>query len=308
MKIKPEQLLNNNIIQFKKFFITGLDTLLIDYVTKNIVDTFKKENYFIDRSQKINSGLAGDLFSSKNVLYCIAENYPEKNLMKDLEDESKNIIISTPNNKKLSSIRSIFLKSKECLLVECYGLNRASKEFVLKSYVEKNNIKISNEVFWYIVDNFENKYVFFLKQLGLIKLYNGDVNLENIEKIVLIENNFDISRLIFSIFKKNNILVNLFNKNILSQNDLFYFFMYIKNYLKIVSLSKNKEDALSRFPKYLFKERDVFLKIYSEANESKIKSIYKGIQKAETLTRKNPGLFSMIGLRFLLNLKKIITS
>tara|TARA_B100001123_G_C14388812_1_gene661973 strand:- start:220 stop:474 length:255 start_codon:yes stop_codon:yes gene_type:complete len=84
--------------------------------------------------------------------------------------------------------------------------------------------------------------------------------------------------------------------------------MYIKNYLKIVSLSKNKEDALSRFPKYLFKERDVFLKIYSEANESKIKSIYKGIQKAETLTRKNPGLFSMIGLRFLLNLKKIITS
>ena len=69
MKIKPEQLLNNNIIQFKKFFITGLDTLLIDYVTKNIVDTFKKENYFIDRSQKINSGLAGDLFSELHLLF-----------------------------------------------------------------------------------------------------------------------------------------------------------------------------------------------------------------------------------------------
>ena len=43
-------------------------------------------------------------------------------------------------------------------------------------------------------------------------------------------------------------------------------------------------------------------------NKDKLIKIYKNLSKVELLIRKAPGLYSVIGLRFFLNLKKIITS
>ena len=84
--------------------------------------------------------------------------------------------------------------------------------------------------------------------------------------------------------------------------------MTIKLYFEIIKSSTNKETALSKFPRYLFAEKDIFLKIYSKTNRNKLIKIYKNISKAELLIRRNSELYSIIGLRFFLNLKKIITS
>ena len=54
---------------------------------------------------------------------------------------------------------------------------------------------------------------------------------------------------------------NVFNKNINSVSDYYIFLNSTKLYLEIISDSSNKESALARFPKYLFAEKDVFLKI-----------------------------------------------
>ena len=83
---------------------------------------------------------------------------------------------------------------------------------------------------------------------------------------------------------------------------------YLKFYLEIISGSSNKEEALAKFPRYLFNEKDVFIKIYNQMNQLKTNEVYKNILKVEKTIRKQSGLFLNVGLRFLLNTKKIIIS
>ena len=68
------------------------------------------------------------------------------------------------------------------------------------------------------------------------------------------------------------------------------------------------EVALYNFPKYLFAEKDVFLTIYNKINKDKLIKIYKNLLRVELLIRQNSELYLIVGLRFFLNLKKIITS
>ena len=70
----------------------------------------------------------------------------------------------------------------------------------------------------------------------------------------------------------------------------------------------NEQDAIKNFPRYLFKEKEVFLNIYRKINSKKRLGLIKLIYKTEKLIRLNSGLYRSIGLRFLLNFKKIIIS
>ena len=137
MKIKPELLLiKKESILYKKILVTGSDESFISYVTEHIVKRYKNNNYFIDSSGIINQGLVGNLFSDKKVLFLLKD-YSSK---KDMPEISKNfaqcILISCTNNKKISGLKAGFLNSKTSLLIECYPLNRGSKEDVLKNFIE----------------------------------------------------------------------------------------------------------------------------------------------------------------------------
>jgi hypothetical protein len=179
---------------------------------------------------------------------------------------------------------------------------------VLRNFVEKNNMQVSNDIFWYILENFENEYVFFIKQLQTISFIGKINSFKDLEKAVFLENKIEINKIFFHIFKKNNTIVKIFNNNIHSQNDFNILLSSTKLYLGLIINSSNKEGALALFPKYLFNEREVFLKIYNLLNKKKMAQIYRNILKAEELTRKNSSLYSAIGFRFLVNTKKIITS
>jgi len=310
MKIKPELfLIKKESILYKKILVTGSDESFISYVTEHIVKRYKNNNYFIDSSGIINQGLVGNLFSDKKVLFLLKD-YSSK---KDMPEISKNfaqcILISCTNNKKISGLKAGFLNSKTSLLIECYPLNRGSKEDVLKNFIEKNNLNLSNDVYWYVVENFENEYVLFVKQLHSLSLFNTEINsISDLEKIVFVENKIEINKIFFHIFKSNKMLVKIFNSNIFSHGDFYVFLNTLKIYLNIISESKNKQDALIKFPRYLFNEKDIFLKVYDSLDKKKIIKIYNNIFKAEKIIRKNAGLYNMIGLRFLINTKQIITS
>ena len=249
------------------------------------------------------------MFSDKKVLFLLKDySFKKENLEEDrFIDQS--ILIASLSGKKNILIKNEFLKSKNDLVVECYPLNRKNKEFTLRQYVDQNSLVLSNDIFWYIVENFDNQYVFFIKQLETLSLLDKKIDTINfVEKAVFVDNKIDLSKIIFHIFKNNTYLINIFNKNIYSQTDFYIFLNSIKLYLEIVSSSESKEGALSKFPKYLFGEKDVFIKIYNQLTKVKVLQIYKNISKVESLVRKNSNMFNVIGLRFLLNTKKIITS
>ena len=309
MKIKPEVFLNSKkTTGFEKILVTGSDESFIDYVKNYIIEDFKTRNFFVDFSNSYNSGLMGNLFSENKTLFVLSD-FPTHKENTLQETNSQSILVASPSGKKTNAIKSKFAKSKESLVIECYSLNRQSKENTLKNYIEINNLILANDVFWYVVDNFDNNYVIFIKQLQILDLFSNKINLiSDIEKITFVDNKIEINKIFFNIFKENKILINTFNKSINSLSDFYIFFNSTKSYIEIIKNSDNKESVLYNFPKYLFAEKEVFLKIYKKTNEDKLIKIYKNLSKVELLIRQNSELYLVIGLRFFLNLKKIITS
>ncbi|MDB2349416.1 hypothetical protein N9W05_03480 [Alphaproteobacteria bacterium] len=225
------------------------------------------------------------------------------------DPSSQSILVASPNGKKTNAIKLALAKNREGLVVECYSLSRSSKEYTLKNYIEANNLTLSNDVFWYVIENFDNKYVIFIKQLLMLSLFNQKIDLiSDIEKITFVDNKIEINKIFFNIFKENKILTNAFNKSIGSLSDFYIFLNSTKSYLEIIKNSNDSRSALYNFPKYLFAEKDVFLKIYQKTNKDKLIKIYKNLSKIELLVRQNSELYLIVGLRFFLNLKKIITS
>jgi hypothetical protein len=309
VKIKPEVLLssNKNII-FNRILVTGSDESFISYIKNFIVEEFKKRDYFIDVSNNYNSGSMGNLFSENKTLFVLSD-FPVNKEINPKELGDKSILIASPNGKKTNLIKTKLSKDRESLVVECYSLNRSSKENTLKNYIEKNNLTLSSDVFWYVVDNLDNNYVIFIKQLQMLSLFNKEISLiSDVEKITFIDNKIEINKIFFNIFKENKILTKTFNKSINSLSDFYIFLNSTKTYLEIIKNSNDRDAVLYSFPKYLFAEKDVFLTIYKKTNKYKLIKIYKNLAKIELLIRQSPELYLIVGLRFFLNLKKIITS
>ena len=310
MKIRAETLLSTKKdIQYNKILVTGSDESFIGYVKNYFINRFKNKNYSIDLSGNYNSGLSGDLFTDKKTLFLLSD-YSNKNEFDSLKtSESQCILIASSNKNKSNAIRASFTKMKDAVIVECYQLNRKSKELTLKHYIDNNQIELSANVFWYVVDKFDNNYVIFINQLDTLSLFKKKVDLvSDAEKITFSENKTELGKMFFSLFKNNNFLVDVFNKSITSISDFYIFLNSIKLYIYIISVSEDERSAIEKFPKYLFAEKIVFLRIYNKLNNEKLVKIYKNISKVEDLVRKNSNLYSVLGLRFFLNIKKIIIS
>jgi len=308
VKIKPEVFLSSkkNIV-FNKILITGSDEPLIIYVKNFIIEDFKKRNFFIDASNSFNDDSMGSLFSENKTLFVLSD-FPT-NKEPQPKSNTQSILVTSLNGKKTNSVKPALVKNKEGLVVECYLLSRSSKEYTLKNYIEVNNLALSSDVFWYVIENFDNSYVVFIKQLEMLSLYNKKIDLiSDIEKITFVDNKIEINKIFFNIFKENKILTNAFNKSINSLSDFYIFLNSTKLYLEIIKNSNDTESALYNFPRYLFAEKDVFLNIYNKTNKDKLVKIYKNISRVELLVRQNSELYLIFGLRFFLNLKKIITS
>ena len=310
MKIRAETLLSTKKdIQYNKILVTGSDESFIGYVKNYFINRFKNKNYSIDLSGNYNSGLSGDLFTDKKTLFLLSD-YSNKNEFDSLKtSESQCILIVSSNKNKSNAIKASFTKMKDAVIVECYELNRKSKELTLKHYIDNNQIELSANVFWYVVDKFDNNYVIFINQLDTLSLFKKKVDLvSDAEKITFSENKTELGKMFFSLFKNNNFLVDVFNKSITSISDFYIFLNSIKLYIYIISVSEDERSAIEKFPKYLFAEKIVFLRIYNKLNNEKLVKIYKNISKVEDLVRKNSNLYSVLGLRFFLNIKKIIIS
>ena len=70
----------------------------------------------------------------------------------------------------------------------------------------------------------------------------------------------------------------------------------------------SEEEYKKKIPMYLFKEKTYLIDIFRKYNLKKKKMLLKLLLSTESVLRKESGLSLVVGLRFLLNIKKITIS
>tara|TARA_Y200000002_G_scaffold376050_1_gene379311 strand:- start:125 stop:1063 length:939 start_codon:yes stop_codon:yes gene_type:complete len=312
MRLDPSViLLNSEFLLNKKFYlISGNESTLIEKVCDLIIKRYQKvSNVNKLNIDNINNFVDEDsLFDSKKLF--VGRNckgIDKKNLNK-LKDMDCVFIFIQENSSKIKLIKNIFVNDKDSYLIDCYEMNRDSKIRFLNKFLEINGIEISQEVYWFLLEKLDNRYVFFENALSKLLELDGDkLSLENIRKILTIDD-AGKEKLFFSILKKNNQITQLYREKIITNTDVNELYYYSKFFCMLIIDSKNQDDFIKNIPKYLFREKFFLIDIYKKYNLNKKKLLIKLLTSTETALRKNGGLSVISGLRFLLSMKKITIS
>ena len=103
-------------------------------------------------------------------------------------------------------------------------------------------------------------------------------------------------------------IINTYNSKITNQAEANKFYFTIKKFTNLIIDNEEKKDFEKNIPKYLFREKNTLVSIFQSFNYKKKKSLINLLFKTDIAMRKNASLSVVIGLRFLLNFKKIIIS
>ena len=312
MKIDPVELIINpdNNINKKFFFISGNEFSLMQKIKNVIMDFYNKESGF-DKKRIKNISLYKNeigLFENKNI-YLIDDlkNIDENHLDKVKLNQDVFIFISE-NSPKNRLIKNIFLKRSDSFLIDCYELNKETKIKLFNIYLNEKNIVLEKDLFWKIIDLLDNKYLFFEKELEKLSLLDKRAFNEAGMIKLISRSSPNIEKIFFRILDKTEIVIEDYNKNISNQNDVYNLFALVKRYCSLLINYENSGDLEKNIPKYLFKEKGVLLSLFKYLDFKKKKKIITLISNTEKTMRINSELAMVICLRFLLNLKKIITS
>ena len=313
MKIDPEEILLNPSYKVDNFpyFISGNEETLIKQIEEILINKFKK-NGFVEkeRIEKIeNYNNSGNLFHNSKLI--ILTNIADMNKLKieNIINNGDMLIISSANTTKDKSIKKIFSTEKNYKLILCYKLDQELKIKILNYHLAQNNIVISKDIFWYLLESLDDRSIFFHNELNKICLKkNISYSFRDIKKIINKKTDPENEKLFFNILSKNSEIIDLYKSSINTISDFYLFFHNFKFYFNIIINNQTEREVVENFPKYLFKHKKAFIIIYKKINSEKKNKLSNLFFKTESLVRKNNNQFESIGLRFLLNFKKIVTA
>ena len=312
MKIDPLSVLVNSDFSFEKkfYYISGNEITLMEKVLGVIIERLKKnegvdvfnidsiEN-FVDEAQ---------LFSTKKIL--IGKNCKGINNenLKKLTNTDNIFIFFQENSPKTKTNKNIFSKKEDAYLIDCYELDRGSKIKLLNNFIKDIDIKIEEDVYWFLVEKLDTKYFFIENSLLKLRGLNDNyLTKETVSKILTTDDSGK-EKVFFYLFKKNNDIIEIYNNKVLTPSDVSGLFFYIKSFCLLILESKNEDDFISKIPKYLFKEKNFLIEVYKKYNLKKKRLLLNLLYKTERALRINNSLSMILGLRFVLSLKKITVS
>ena len=312
MKIDPLGVLFEGDFSFDKnfYYIGGNEITLMEKILNVIIERFKNNGdvgvFNIDSIDNFVD--EGQLFSTKKILIgknCKGIN--NENLNK-LKNTNNIFIFFQENSTKTKSSKNIFAKKNDAYLIDCYELDRGSKIKVLNNFIKDNDIKIEEEVYWLLVEKLDTKYFFVENSLVKLKgLSENNITKETISKILTLDDGGK-EKIFFYLFKKNNDIIEIYKNKVLTTSDVSGLYFYIKSFCQLILESRNENEFISKVPKYLFKEKKFLIEFYKKYNFKKRKLLLNLLYKTEKTLRINGSLSIILGLRFVLSLKKITVS
>ena len=312
MKINSLNILINQatVLNKKFYFISGNEKTLMEKIKTIIVEVFKeKENVQIKNIETI-TGFVDEvgLFGDKNIYIVNGNKGIDKEALDNLRSSESHFIFLQENSQKIKKIKSLFSADKDSYLIDCYELDKDSKIKILNEFLRLNKLEISQDVYWFLIDKLESKYTFFEKNLiKVLELDEKDLTVDKIKKILTIDESGK-EKIFFNLLQKNKEIVSLYRDKIVNNSDVNEVYYYCKFFCQMIIDCNSEEEYKKKIPMYLFKEKNYLINIYRKYNFKKKKMLLNLLSSTESVLRKESGLSLVVGLRFLLNIKKITIS
>ena len=141
----------------------------------------------------------------------------------------------------------------------------------------------------------------------MLELDRQDITLDKIKKILIVDESGK-ERIFFNLLQKNKEIIRLYRDKIINNSDVNELYYFSKFFCQLIIDCNSEDEYKKKIPMYLFKEKNYLIDIYRKYNSKKKKMLLKLLSSTESVLRKESGLSLAVGLRFLLNIKKITIS
>ncbi len=310
MKIDPTNIILNKDFNYeaKVYFISGNEITLMDKIKDLIVKNLKKDLFEIQIVRNLKSINQDVSLFSKKTLYIINDlDGFQEGIINSFDNDSV-FLFHCENSPRVNSIKKTILNQKNSFVIDCYELNKDTKIKIVNNFLLNNSLKIDKMLFWNFLDMLDNKYLFLEKELEKInEIQPENINYNNliktISKIDLVDD-----KIFFKLMDSNEKIINTYNSKITNQTEANKFYFTIKKFTNLIIENEDEKNFEKNIPKYLFREKKTLISIFKRFSYKKKKNLINLLFKTDIAMRKNSVLSVVIGLRFLLNLKKIIIS
>lgn len=312
MKANPLNiLLNKNFKVDKKIYVvSGNEFSLMEKIKSCIILQAKSElNFELKNIKNVNEAYEEvGLFDNGNIYLLNNIKGIDRDIIQELKSKNSFFIFFAENSNCPKSIKKIFETDNDCLLIDCYELNRNEKSLITKSKLDFFNIKIVEDLYWSLIDSLDNKYMLLENELEKFKeLKQTHISKEMLGSIIL-KYNYNVENIFMMILNKNKQIINTYNNRIKNNNDVNELFYVFKQFSYLIINNENQRSFNQSLPRYLFREKRFLNDLFNRFNSYKKNLLITLLYETEKAIRKNSDLSIGIGLRFVLKYKKITIS
>ena len=312
MRINPLNIILKEPFNTDKnlYFISGKEVTLMEKIKSKIIESFQQKEKVEIKNIETITGFVDEvgLFGDKNVFVVKNPKGIDEMSLNNLKGSESIFIFLQENSQKIKKIKNLFSVDKDTYLIDCYELDRESKIKILNEFLRRNELKISQEVYWFLIDKLDSKYILFENNLiKILELRDKLITLNNIKKILVVDESGK-EKVFFNLLRKNREIVGLYREKITNNVDVNELYYYSKSICQLIIDCNNEDEYKKKIPVYLFRQKNYLIEIYRKYNSEKKKLLLKLLSSTEGSLRKEVGLSLVVGLRFLLNLKKITIS
>jgi hypothetical protein len=207
MKINSLNILINqaSVLNKKFYFISGNEKTLMEKIKTIIIEGFKeKQNVQIKSIETIIDFVDEvGLFENKSIYIVNGNKGIDIEVLDNLRSSESHFIFLQENSQKIKKIKNLFITDKDSYLIDCYELDKDSKIKILNEFLRVNKLEILQDVYWFLIDKLDSKYIFFEKNLNkVLELDKQDITLDRIKKILTVDESGK-ERIFFNLLKKN---------------------------------------------------------------------------------------------------------
>ena len=308
----------------KKFFLLyGNNKGLIEETIETILKpSFPKNIYNYDESEILSNieNFYDNLFNQSffendkliiinrvsDKILSIIENILEKNI------EKSKIILKTGILEKKSKLRNFFEKHNEILVVPFYEDNHQTLSYLTQAFLDKNNVKISQESINLIIERSKGDRINLLNELNKVKSFcinKKNISTEEILKLTNLVENYSISELVDNSLAKNEKKIfNILNENNFTNDDCIIisriYLSKLKRLLKIyteLDIKKNLENVLTSFrPPIFWKEKEIVKQQLKRRNYKEVEKLIIDTNEVELRIKKRPSNSVLLITNFIL--------